>query len=709
MKNSRSSKYNFFRSDFDSINNELVNTNWQELLNDCNVNEATDKFYGVIRNLIARFTPLVFTKNNTFPKWFSPQLIKLIQEKKHYFKMKKKTGNELYTTLFNDKRRQVEHEKKLNLRNYQNNIESLLNTNPRCFFSYTKSLRKSNNLPAVMHLGNQTSDNMRDTVNLFAKYFSSVYDTTDSGSNTPTTEPVTDFFEFSTNDLLSIISNMDKNQSSSPDGIPAIFFINTAPNIVLPLSLIFKKALNEMIYPNAFKISFLCPIHKSGDIGNIANYRPISIIPAIAKIFDKLLYQHLLSKTSALISSHQHGIRSGKSTATNLIEFINYLTLNMMGGGQVDTLYMDLAKAFDKINHKILLRKLSTFPIHPCLIQLLSSYLSDRKQQVCIYGEKSETITPLSSVPQGSILSPLLFAHFMNLPPLIKSNILLFADDLKIFAKIETLEDARILQGDINTIIDWCLRNKLQLNTTKCFMISFTRRLDVTYQYFNYNINGSSIQKVNSMRDLGVMFDSKLSFVNHFNIITKRAYKFLGFISRSLYKFKNIRTYMTLYNLYIRSILEYCSVIWNPHYQSHIDRLERVQRKFTRIVYRKFHYPYEAYNMRLMRLDLLSLEHRRILSDELMLFKIKNGINQIAVNHNFNPVHTRQLRFNRTFYLPFANNNVEFFSPVLRMHRQHMDYFSDINLYETNLSAFKRYSIFEIKSLQIVSNYTEGH
>lgn len=180
----------------------------------------------------------------------------------------------------------------------------------------------------------------------------------------------------------------------------------------------------------------------------------------------------------------------------------------------------------------------------------------------------------------------------------------------------------------------------------------------------------------------------------------------LGFISRSLNKFKEMRTYFTLYNLYIRSILEYCSSVWTPHYQDHIDTIERVQKKFTRMIFRKFHFPYETYNMRLIRLDMLSLEDRRILADETTLCKHKNEIIKISCGRDFqfNP---RQLRFNnnRIFYLPFVTNNVEYFSPLLRMHRNHMDIFSNLNLFEPNLNAFKRYSLFEVKQTSIITNY----
>lgn len=180
------------------------------------------------------------------------------------------------------------------------------------------------------------------------------------------------------------------------------------------------------------------------------------------------------------------------------------------------------AKAFDRIDHGILIKKLSTFPINACLIKLLKSYLENRKQYVCLYGEISECITPLSSVPQGSILSPLLFSLFINdLPPLIKSNILLFADDVKIFLKIKSLSDARQLQSDIDTIIDWCNRNNLQINANKCYTMSFTRRRENNFQYFNYNVNGLILNKLTSIKDLGVLFDSKLSSTIIVNIPQK--------------------------------------------------------------------------------------------------------------------------------------------------------------------------------------------
>lgn len=208
-----------------------------------------------------------------------------------------------------------------------------------------------------------------------------------------------------------------------------------------------------MQYPNKWKISHITPIYKADDTTTVENYRPISILSAIAKIFDKLLYLHILSKTKHLISIHQHGFAVGKSTITNLIEYVDFIANNMAGGGQIDVIFMDSAEAFDKISHNKLLQKISSLPLDPCLIKLLQTYLTQRKQYICLYVEKSECVTPNSWVPQGSILSPLLFALFINdLPPLVNSEILLIADDVKIFRKINSHDDARAPQNDIDTI-----------------------------------------------------------------------------------------------------------------------------------------------------------------------------------------------------------------------------------------------------------------
>lgn len=229
-----------------------------------------------------------------------------------------------------------------------------------------------------------------------------------------------DYFQLSEEDIRIVINSLDQHKVNSPDEIPTLFY------------------KNQMKYPDSWKTSFITPIHKSGDNANIENYRPISVLPAIAKIFDKLLYNHIQVKTANLLSNQQHGFTTGKSTLTNLLEYTDYIANNITNSCQIDVIFMDLAKAFDKVDQNILLHKLSTLPLDPCLIALLQSYLTGRKQYISIRGELSHCISPNSSVPNS-------FALFINdLPPLIKTRILLFADDLEIFLKITSHQDCRL-------------------------------------------------------------------------------------------------------------------------------------------------------------------------------------------------------------------------------------------------------------------------
>lgn len=702
MKCNKHKKQNFFKADYVAINNELSAINWHTLFHNKTIDDAVDVFYNTISTIVLKYTPKTTFTHNKHPIWYSRELIQILNEKEYYRKQSQRTNLPIFILLFSQKRKQFKKLKKKCLYDYSLTIESYVKTNPRSFFSYTKSLQKSNNLPIIMKYNDQISDNMEQTADLFANYFESVYAPSSNATNFACNNNCQNYIQIQKEEIINIIMSLDRNKISSPDGLPIIFYKSTLPNIVEPLHLLFSLSTKQMKYPSKWKISHISPIFKSGDKADVKNYRPISVLSAVAKIFDRILHNYLLSKTAHLISVSQHGFTVGKSTITNLLEYVNYIATNMMNGGRVDVIFFDLAKAFDTIIHEILLNKLSTLPIDSCFIVLLESYLANRQQLVCLNGEKSRIIYPKSSVPQGSVLSPLLFALFINdLPPLIKSQKLFFADDIKIFHSIKSINDTVQLQNDANTIFNWCTINKLSINTGKCNYMTFTRKTQTHLHQYNYNINGNSLVRMNSVRDLGIIFDSRLSFELHIKNITTRAYKILGFISRSLRKFRDIGTYLTLYNTYVRSILDYGSTVWSPFYDVHINSIERVQRRFTRLLFRKFHYPSESYENRLLRLELTSLENRRLLFDELILYKIHHGIYRTSLNQFINirnPV--RFTRLAHTFYLPFVNNNIEYFTPVLRLQRQHNETFLNININEDNFNAFKRYVLHEIKIIQ---------
>lgn len=232
--------------------------------------------------------------------------------------------------------------------------------------------------------------------------------------------------------------------------------------------------------------------------------------------------------------------------------------------------------------------------------------------------------------------------------------------------------------------------NMLELNIAKCNIISFTNKLNPIV--FDYFISTTKIQRVNVVKDLGVYFDSQLSFDHHVDKITRKAYRFIGFMFRSGQHFGSLKNFFRLYNSYVRGGLEYCSSIWSPFYHGYMDKLEKVQNRFTRLIYAKFRFPYQKSNVRLQQLEMHSLETRRILRDEIILFKIIHGIidsNLLAniIFHHDN--RTTRHNFNRTFYPKKSSSNFESHSPLTRMQNNHDCYFRNYSITDPNLKLSK--------------------
>ena len=261
---------------------------------------------------------------------------------------------------------------------------------------------------------------------------------------------------------------------------------------------------------------------------------------------------------------------------------------------------------------------------------LLKHYLLNRVQYVSFNNFKSNLIKVGSGVPQGSILGPLLFVIFINdlVNSLTSCNVLAYADDIKIFSRVQSLEQATVLQRCLVQISDWATENKLTLNTNKCLCVSFTRKHQA--YNFNYILNNVILTKSNSFCDLGVVFDSELTFSLHINTVVSKALKMLGFIFRTCKMLNSASALKSLYSAYVRSILEYASVVWCPLQLNQINQLERIQRRFTKFAFKmKFDvYPVRGhcYNDLLSVAGLDSLQLRRTKCSITFLFKLCNNL-----------------------------------------------------------------------------------
>lgn len=264
---------------------------------------------------------------------------------------------------------------------------------------------------------------------------------------------------------------------------------------------------------------------------------------------------------------------------------------------------------------------------HSNFLMWIGSYLSDRTCKVVVEDFESLTYLQTSGVPQGSILGPLLFNLFINdvSECFYKANFLLYADDLKVYGEIGSISDVLDMQTDLDSLLDWCGLNGLYLNLSKCIHVSYSRSRNPIQSVFR--LGNYILEKTDTVTDLGVVFDSTMSFIPHINYIVPKAYSMLAFIRRSSSDFSDPYTLKLLYTSYVRSKLEYAAVVWNPQCMNYISRIERVQRIFLKYSLSSFTFvdPMPSYRSRGLFLGLETLEYRRRFQSALLIFDIISG------------------------------------------------------------------------------------
>lgn len=580
-------------------------------------------------------------------------------------------------------------------RTYIERIEEDVKLNIKAFWRYTKSKRITNNIPGRMCYQDKVGTTGEDIVNLFASHFSSIYSSNTTNNYFPSF-PSSNFsignLQITREELLGKLQSVDLSKGAGFDGIPPIFVRFCATALVTPLLIIFEKSLHEGVFPSLWKIAKVTPVYKSGDKGDVLNYRPICILNLFAKIFEGFIYTHMYNHLKHILSPRQHGFVTGRSTNSNLLCYSTYLCSSFNDKKQVDAIYTDFSKAFDRVDHFALLVKAQHVGIHGNLYRWLSSYLLNRTQLVALSGYESVPFLATSGVPQGSKLGPLLFLLFVNdLLGKISSECLAYADDIKVFRRISDERDCETLQLDINTISAWCDENFMVLNIEKCRVITFTKsRNPIQYKY---NVKGILVDRVEVIRDLGVLFDSAMSFRPHYNDICSRAGRMLSFILRTAKPFRRADSLIILYSSLVRTIVEYCSAVWTPIYQTHIDRLEAIQRRFVRALCYKYglRRKINQYDQRLAHFQMVSLERRRWVSDLCTLHKIANGSFDSCLLERLEiKVPTRSVRIQELFVIPMTDNNVSQNAPLVRMCKYYNAVCAEVDIFHNNICKFKK-------------------
>ena len=340
--------------------------------------------------------------------------------------------------------------------------------------------------------------------------------------------------------------------------------------------------------------------------------------------------KHLIDEN--LLSSKQYGFISGRSTTLQLLNYIDKCVKTIAEGGVINTIYFDFAKAFDSVPHRRLISKLESYGISGSVLNWIKNYLNERQQTVSVNGEKSDPVEILSGVPQGTVLGPLLFVLYINdILDNTKSHGFMFADDTKLFRQVTSKEDALVLQSDINLLDEWSKKWLLSFNKSKCHVLTLGK-LDDMYAH-RYTVADYETEHVFQEKDLGVTVDSALSFEEHISKKVKTANSIVGLIRRS-FSFLDAKSFVKLFTAFVRPHLEYAVPAWDPHLQKHIDMLENVQVRATRLVdsFGKL-----EYHDRLKRLNLPTLIFRRKRGAMIELYKHFHAYDKNILAASFQP------------------------------------------------------------------------
>ena len=328
---------------------------------------------------------------------------------------------------------------------------------------------------------------------------------------------------FSVVDIIEAIDEIKPGAAAGPDDLSVLLLKNCKETLSKPIHMIWQHSMSTGTVPNFHKKLHIAPLHKKGSRAIAANYRPVSLTSHVIKIYERVLRKQMVAhpEEDNLLNSKQHGFRSGKSCLTQLLHHFDDIIESLSNGDDMDANYLDYAKAFDKVDHQLLLSKLQLYGFHSKIIRWIESFLTNRSQQVIVDGHMSITTPIISGVPQGTVLGPILFLIFINdiASCVSHSTLRCFADDTRICRSISDLNNVHELQSDLEEVTKWSARNNMALHEDKfeyiCHLANKRNplhQLPFAHEHFQYKTSsGTILTPVDQLHDLGITVSNDLS------------------------------------------------------------------------------------------------------------------------------------------------------------------------------------------------------
>lgn len=618
-------RLNFFSEDtnWSLLEMELAEHDWEYEFRSLTPNQMLATFLDVCFDISKKHTPLkkrfkAHQSTSTIPR-----------DRKNLMRRRSRINYQLLKAPSEGRRQKLREEAKNIERSLKHSYDndrkqneekavSAIRKNIKYFFSYAKKYSKQKSTIGPL-VDNGVVTDARDMANILAKQYESVF----SDPKEPM-KPARDIFPdvqdagyilndiyFTEDDIDCAIQEISETSAAGPDRFPAILLKRCSKALSHALSIMWRRSLDTGTIPDLLKTANIVPIHKGGNRGTPKNYRPVALTSHLIKVFEKIIRNHLVSylEEKILLNPGQHGFRSGRSCLSQLVTHFDNILRILEKNYNVDVIYLDFAKAFDKVDFQVTLKKMKNLGICGKLGKWIHAFLVGRSQTVVVNGSKATPSEVRSGVPQGSVLGPLLFLILIGDidAKVATSFVSSFADDTRVGRKVSSETDAQELQADLDSIYKWAVDNNMEFNCDKFECVRYGNNKAIQDCTSYKSSSGCNITVKRNVRDLGIIMSDDASFTTQISNVVQTANSMCGWILRT-FQTRAPQPMLSLWKSLVLSKLDYCSQLWCPVKSADIKALEQVQKSFIRKIAGSHGLNYWE---QLGKLHLYSLERRR--------------------------------------------------------------------------------------------------
>jgi hypothetical protein len=590
--------WEYNKGDIHGLKQCLRSTDWNSCFTSGNPDEVARAWTETFINCARQYIPnkMVTIRPKDKP-WYNNELRRLKRQVIRTYNTAKSRNNDYFWNKYRDLNNQYHEKVQLAKSNFESKRNELLKTSckiqPKLWWKTVKQLlgyAQDTSIPTIEHNNVVITDSIgkAEAFNSFFVSHSNIDtsnaslpdETSEDNNNTLETLNVTE------EDVYQILKSLDTNKAIGLDGVSPKLLKLCAEEIVPSLTRLFNLSLQSGIFPESWKHANVMPLYKKGNSKDINNYRPVSLLSCISKVFERAVFKHVFNflRDNKIFTLHQSGFLPGDSTVHQLVFLYNYFAEALDKKKDIQIVFCDISKAFDRVWHLGLEYKLKRAGIDGTLLLWFRNYLCNRKQRVVINGQHSSWNNIRAGVPQGSVLGPLLFLIYINdIVENVTGNIKLFADDTVLYIDVDNTETGeRVLNADLEALHQWSDQWLVKFNCKKTTAMKMSLRKKALPNPVLI-LNNEQLAVVNTCKHLGLHFNNKLNWRDHVTCIVAKASKQIDVMKKLKYHLDR-KTLETIYISFVRPMLEYGSIVWDNCDKECKIMIEKVQLDAARIV-----------------------------------------------------------------------------------------------------------------------------